>query len=217
MSSGSFFSDAWKGHQFPQAVFNGPSGALPPKDTSGYGHGLNAQADAKINYNSTLLGDLAPYAYGKPGRLSSQTAFLAIPHMIQKVVPVLSVPCAWPGDQVTKLYHGVSDGDLAFTINIDRTSTKYAQEVQIFDKVGALRAIDPFCNLVTVNYLLAGKLCVCVWHAAHCSHQPPHMKNRHPALLRHPRLHRMGPVHQGHWHVRQQGGAQEDPHVSRGP
>lgn len=155
--NGSFFADAWRNHQFPQAVFNGPSGALPPKDTSGYAHGLNAQADARINYNSTLLGDLAPYAYGKPGRLSSQTAFLAIPHMLQKVVPVLSLPSAqWPCKEVTKLYHSVDDGDVAFTINIDRNSTKFADGPQIFDKVGALRAIDPFCNLATVNYLLAG-------------------------------------------------------------
>lgn len=148
---------------------------------------LNAQADAKINYNSTLLGDLAPYAYGKPGRLSSQTAFLAIPHMLQKVVPVLSLPSSrWPCTEVTKLYHSVDDGDIAFTINIDRTSTKFAEGPQLFDKVccthitfahclrrlrrihtllthitftsqvGALRAIDPFCNLSTVNYLLAG-------------------------------------------------------------
>lgn len=130
------FSQAWSGHQFPQSVFNGPSGALPPKDTSGYSNGLNAQADAKINYNSTLLGDLAPYAYGKPGRLSSQTAFLAIPHMLQKVVPVLSLPSAqWPGNEITKLYHSVDDGDLAFTINIDRTSTQYAETCKLFDLV----------------------------------------------------------------------------------
>lgn len=141
----------------PQSVFNGPSGALPPTNLSGYANGLNAQADAKINYNSTLLGDLLPYAYGKPGRLSSQTAFLAIPHMLQKVVPVLSIPSAqWPGTQVTQLYHAIDDGDLAFTINIDRFSTKFSEGPQLFDKVGALRAIDPFCNLATVNYLLAG-------------------------------------------------------------
>jgi hypothetical protein len=157
MSGGSFFAGAWQNHQFPQSVFNGPSGALPPKNTAGYGNGIDAQADARINYNSTLLGDLAPYAYGKPGRISSQTAFLAIPHMLQKVVPVLSIPIAqWPGNQVTKLYHSVDDGDIAFTININRDSAKYAEGMQLFDKVGALRAIDPFCNLVTVNYLLAG-------------------------------------------------------------
>ena len=33
---------------------------------------------------------------------------------------------------------------------------RYAAPLQLFDKVGAMRAIDPFCNLVTVNYLLAG-------------------------------------------------------------
>lgn len=73
------------------------------------------------------------------------------------MVPVLSLPSAqWPCNEVTKLYHSVDDGDVAFTINIDRNSKKFAEGPQIFDKVGALRAIDPFCNLVTVNYLLAG-------------------------------------------------------------
>lgn len=57
------------------------------------------------------------------------------------------------GNQTTKLYHGISDGDVAFTININR---KNMEEVKMFDKVGALRAVDPFVNLATVNYLLAG-------------------------------------------------------------
>ena len=151
---GAFFSDAWNNHQFPDSVYN--SGALPPSDLSGYGHGLNAQPDARINYNATLLGNLTPYAYGKPGRLSSQTAYLAIPHMLQKVVPILSIPMAQHGDQITKLYHSVDDGDVAFTININRNSSKYAEGIKLFDQIGALRAIDPFVNLCTVNYLLAG-------------------------------------------------------------
>ena len=72
-------------------------------------------------------------------------------------MPVLSLPTAqWPCQDITKLYHSIDDGDVAFTININRQSSKYADGPQIFDKVGALRAIDPFCNLVTVNYLLAG-------------------------------------------------------------
>jgi hypothetical protein len=150
----SFFAGAWQNIHQPEVIINGPSGALPPRDTGGLGHGMNAIADARINYNSTLLGDLTPYAYGKPGRLSSQTAYLAIPHMLQKVVPVLSVPSAqYPGDQTTRLYHAVDDGDVAFTININRRNI---EAVQVFDKVGALRAIDPFVNLATVNYLLAG-------------------------------------------------------------
>ena len=151
--SSSFFSDAYQNIQNPQVIING-TGPLPPSDTSGLPYGMNAIADARINYNSTLLGDLTPYAYGKPGRLSSQTAYMAVPHMIQKVVPVLSIPSAqFPGNQVTKLYHGISDGDIAFTININRRNI---DEIEVFDKVGALRAIDPFVNLATVNYLLAG-------------------------------------------------------------
>jgi hypothetical protein len=147
------FAGAYQNIQTPQVIING-TGPLPPSDTSGLPYGMNAIADARINYNSTLLGDLQPYAYGKPGRLSSQTAYLAVPHMLQKVVPVLSIPAAqFPGNQTTRLYHGISDGDVAFTININR---KNIEEVQVFDKVGALRAIDPFVNLATVNYLLAG-------------------------------------------------------------
>jgi len=41
-------------------------------------------------------------------------------------------------------------------MGIRRQSTKYGESIRIFEKAGALRAIDPFCNLATVNYLLAG-------------------------------------------------------------
>jgi hypothetical protein len=154
---GSFFAGAWRNHRFPDAVINGTSGALPPKDLGGLAHGFNAQTDAKINYNSTLLGDLRPYAGPKGGSVHSQMSYLTIPHKLQKVVPILTIPVAqWPGNATTSLYHAVDDGDVAFTISIDRNSTKYAESMRIFDKAGALRAIDPFCNLATVNYLLAG-------------------------------------------------------------
>jgi hypothetical protein len=53
---------------------------------------LHQTADARINYNSSLLGDLTPYAYGKPGYLSSQSAYLNIPHKVQKIVPVVYLP-----------------------------------------------------------------------------------------------------------------------------
>jgi len=95
--SADFFSAAQTGYQFPDSVYN--SGPLPPADTSSYTHGLNAQADARINFNSSLLDALQPYAYAKPGRLSSQTAYLAVPHIRQKIIPVLVLPCAqWPGE-----------------------------------------------------------------------------------------------------------------------
>lgn len=164
MAHNDIFAGAWRGHKFPDSVYN--SGPIPPKDTSGYPNGLGGQADARINYNSTLLGDLQPYAYGKPGRLSSQTAYLPVPHMVQKVVPPFRIPSAQPhqGDGTTMLYHAVDDGDLAFTIVLDRMhnngTTRYdTVDMQTFDihRSGMARAnMDILCNLCTVNYLLAG-------------------------------------------------------------
>ncbi len=85
---GDFFGGLRSGIQFPQVVMNqGPlpgSGGLPTP--------LHEQPDARINYNSSLLGDLQPYAYGQPGYLSSQNAYLNIPHKIQKIVPVVYLP-----------------------------------------------------------------------------------------------------------------------------
>lgn len=118
MSHSDIFAGAWQGHKFPDSIYN--SGPLPPKNTSGYPNGLGAQADARINYNSTLLGDLQPYAYGRPGRLSSQTAYLPVPHMVQKLVPALTLPAARRSDGSTTLYHAVDDGDLAFTLVLSR-------------------------------------------------------------------------------------------------
>ena len=66
------------------------SGPLPP--TGGLPAPLHDTADARINYNSTLLGDLNPYAYGEPGYLSSQVSYVNQPHRIQKIIPPLRLP-----------------------------------------------------------------------------------------------------------------------------
>lgn len=84
---GDFFSGVY-GAKFPEVVMN--SGPLPPE--RGLPAPLHDTADAKINYNSTLLGDLNPYAYGEPGYLSSQVSYVNHPHRIQKVVPMLHLP-----------------------------------------------------------------------------------------------------------------------------
>ena len=82
-----FFSGI-NGARFPEVVMN--QGPLP--GMGGLPAPLHDTADARINYNSSLLGDIQPYAYGEPGYLSSQTAYLNIPHRIQKIVPYLSIP-----------------------------------------------------------------------------------------------------------------------------
>ena len=87
---GDFFGGLRSGIQFPQVVMN--QGPLP--GAGGLPQPLHEQPDARINYGSSLLGNLTPYAYGEPGYLSSQNAYLNIPHKIQKIVPVVLVPKA---------------------------------------------------------------------------------------------------------------------------
>ena len=83
------FFDKVHGAKFPEIVMN--SGPLPPT-SGGLPAPLHDTPDGKINYNSTLFGDMQPYAHGEPGFLSSQNGYLNIPHRIQKIIPVVHLP-----------------------------------------------------------------------------------------------------------------------------
>ena len=151
---GDFFGGLRSGIQFPEVVMNqGPlpgAGPLPRP--------LHDTADARINYNSSLLGDLNPYAYGGPGYLSSQNAYLNIPHKIQKIVPVVYLPEARPGaTDFFDVSHPIDDGDLAFVMRLDRNSL-FCTGLKNGDmrRAGLGTAVDPLINLCTLNYILSG-------------------------------------------------------------
>jgi hypothetical protein len=151
---GDFFADLRSGIQMPQVVMN--QGPLP--GSSGLPQPLHDTADGRINYNSSLLGNLTPYAYGEPGYLSSQTAYLNIPHKIQKIVPVVFLPEAKQGaTEFFDLSHPVDDGDLAFAMRLDRNSL-FCTGLKNGDmrRAGLGTAVDPLINLATVNYILSG-------------------------------------------------------------
>jgi hypothetical protein len=151
---GDFFADLRSGIQMPQVVMN--QGPMP--GSGGLPRPLHDTADGRINYNSSLLGNLTPYAYGEPGYLSSQTAYLNIPHKIQKIVPVVFLPEAKRGaTEYFDLTHPVDDGDLAFTLRLDRNSL-FCTGLKNSDmrRAGLGTAIDPLINLPTVNYILSG-------------------------------------------------------------
>ena len=147
------------GVQFPQVVMN--QGPVP--GTGGLPAPLHDTADARINYNSTLLGDIDAYAYGEPGYLSSQTSYVNHPHMIQKIVPELNLPMPIMDTQRTfAVSHVVDDSDIAFVMRLDRGSTVCsALKSKALARKNLGTAIDPFVNLCTLNYLLAGvQLCI---------------------------------------------------------
>ena len=115
---GDFFGNLYAGIRQPDVVMN--NGPLPP--TSGTGNhpaGINGTPDGRINFASTLLGDVSPYSYAEAERLSTQTAYLNIPHRVQRIIPSLDLPEAQPyeaGGRFFRLSHQVDDGDVAFVI-----------------------------------------------------------------------------------------------------
>jgi len=136
------------GISFPDVVMNqGPlpgMGRLP--------NPLHDVPDSRINYGSTLLGDITPYSYGGPAYLSSQNAYLHTPHRVQKVVPVLHLP--EPDRPSTfPLSHGVDDSDLVFVMRLDKNSV-FCKGTKSGRALGTV--IDPLINLPTLNYILAG-------------------------------------------------------------
>ena len=139
------------GAKFPEVVMN--SGPLPPE--GGLPAPLHDTPDARINYGSTLLGDLQPYAYGEAGYMSSQSQNNQ-PHRIQKIIPELYLPEP-SGQDVFKLSHAVDDSDLAFVMRLNRNSifcTGSRTSTRRNTKMGT--TVDPIINLATLNYLLAG-------------------------------------------------------------
>ena len=111
-----FFSGIYAGIKRPDVVMN--DGPLPPQGIGGgYPEGFNGIPDGQINYASTLLGDLDPYAYGEAARLSTQAAYLNIPHVAQRIVPSLELPESQPqrmGGSFFKLSHQVFLLSLSF-------------------------------------------------------------------------------------------------------
>jgi hypothetical protein len=151
---GDFFGGLRSGIQFPQVVMN--QGPLP--GSGGLPQPLHETPDARINYGSSLLGNLTPYAYGEPGYLSSQNAYLNIPHKIQKIVPVVYLPEAkHPARDVVDISHPIDDGDIAFVVRLNRNSMFCTGlKNTSMRRAGLGTAIDPFINLCTLNYILSG-------------------------------------------------------------
>lgn len=111
-----FFAGIRSAIKQPDVVMNG--GPLPPTNTTGMPHGFDGTPDGRIDFASNLLGDLQPYAYGEPARLSTQAAYLNIPHAVTRIIPQIKIPEA-PVDGncgFITVSHQVDDGDIAFVV-----------------------------------------------------------------------------------------------------
>lgn len=133
-------------------------GPLP--STSGGPAGSNGDPDGKINFNSSLLSGITPYAYGDAARMGSDRNYQQIPHRMQYIIERLHLPHAdHRVHDLVPMSHSVDMGDVAFLIGTRRVQGVLFDRTAQFDGAIAnskLPARNAFCNLATVNYILAG-------------------------------------------------------------
>lgn len=151
-----FFSNLRGSINGPDVVMN--QGPLPPMNTAGMSNGFDGTPDAKIDLASSLLGGVQPYSYGAPNRLSTQTAYLNIPHIVSRIIPEILIPepNVDGSGGFMRLNHQVDDGDIAFVVRAMFSPFEMVADKKGFNRKGMLHAIDPIVNLATVNYLLHG-------------------------------------------------------------
>lgn len=139
-----FFSAVHSNIRFPDARING--GGPLPTDLSGPA-GINGDADGQYNFNSSFLEGINPYAGPKQGRMGSDRNYQQIPHRVQYSVPSVEVPSPH-GSNLVSVSHPIDNGDVAFIAQFKCLHVDGGNVVQTLHPI--------FCNIVTVNYLLAG-------------------------------------------------------------
>jgi hypothetical protein len=153
-----FFGGLQSGNmRFTDARIDG-DGPLP---TSLSGpEGINGDPDGRYNFNESLLSGIIPYAFGKEGRMGSDRNYQQIPHRKQFPVPPVFLPEPDPGtDQTFEMSHGIDMGDIAFILNVHHKRFLLCPPPHSFasqDEDHTMPNWNVFCNICTVNYLLAG-------------------------------------------------------------
>ena len=152
--------------RFTDARIGSKDGPLP---TSLSGpEGINGDPDGKYNFTNSLLEGITPYAYGQ-GRMGSDRNYQQIPNRKQFPIPPLWLPEPDATTQTTfQVSHPVDMGDLAFIMNVQfkhflLTEGPHGHIEQ--GKDTTLPQWNVFCNICTVNYILAGLHNYAVYYA----------------------------------------------------
>ena len=144
-----FFSGLSSGIRFTDAQIN-QGGPLPGGPYSSY--------DGRINAGTDLLSNISPYAGPKGGQMGSDRNYQQIPHRSQQIIPLLYLPKADdPLNECVPISHAVDYGDIAFVLNSNRCENFISPGyLRRGPQQGKAPGRNAFCNLVTVNYILAG-------------------------------------------------------------
>jgi hypothetical protein len=146
----------------PQSLINagGPLPSIPSSAPSQY----HAIPDGNINppdQSRLLQGGLKDflYAYGpNPSRLTTQTQ-MNIPNKIQLIIPKIFIPSAVSDGSAYQdpiLEHALSDGDLVFSLKMNREMVGLGSQSYVIYPQGYTDKAVKLINLATANYILWG-------------------------------------------------------------
>lgn len=142
--------------RFTDARING-DGPLPT-NLSGP-EGINGDPDGRYNFNESLLSGITPYAFGQ-GRMGSDRNYQQIPHRKQFPVPPLFLPDAeWDAGECVQMSHPIDMGDVVFIINAHHKHfffNGHLDKILKHAEDTTMPQFNAFCNVCTVNYILAG-------------------------------------------------------------
>jgi len=142
-----FFGDLSSGIRLPGTQIN-QSGPLPGTPYASY--------DGRINANGALLSGVTPYGGAKGLPMGSDKNYQQVPHRSQQIIPPLYLPHADALEPSRiKVSHAVDQGDVAFILNSNRIQNLVVASDTPGPKVHA-PGRNAFCNIATVNYILAG-------------------------------------------------------------
>jgi hypothetical protein len=142
--------------RFTDARING-DGPLPT-NLSGP-EGINGDPDGRYNFNDALLAGITPYAGPQAGRMGSDRNYQQIPHRKQFPVPKIWLPePGWNAETLFDMSHPIDMGDLVFIVNMNYKQYVLSGNIPTVRDAedNTLPNYNVFCNICTVNYLLAG-------------------------------------------------------------
>lgn len=149
-----FFSAINSGNiRTPDGLMN--SGPLPSTNAPG---GVPPQGgfgtSSRINYGSSLLGDISPYNYADGDRPANDTSFQNIPYRIGVIVPVVCLPGPNESEEWIYITHPVDQGDIAFVLR--DMALKSMVDKKELERLYTEKNCNVYLNLAMVNYILMG-------------------------------------------------------------
>jgi hypothetical protein len=128
--------------------------------------GISGDPDGRYNFNTDLLSNITLYAGLQACRMGSDRNYQQIPHRKQfPVPPIWLTEPAFDAEAFFDMSHGIDMGDVVFIVNVHQKHLLLmgTPQPQKDAQDSTMPNYNLFCNIRTVNYILAG-ICNYSWH-----------------------------------------------------